>query len=439
MKSKLVPVYFPAGPDSEFHSQLANLRQLLADEAEFLDPVPLGSELPQADAALFPQILGEAYRQGSAFQKLKVPVLVVTSEFGTLSMWDWEIAGYLRNLNVPTITPYNLEQSKRICRTLAVRRELSEAKFLVYQDNPGEGQQASIFKRFYWWEDECTQRMLDKFGVRIVKSSFRELGQAALQIPDSETESAREQWTNGHFQLPGQNLRSALKLYLAVKRDLDADPNIRAVGMNCLNESHFSDTTPCLAWDILYQERRMIWGCEGDTVSMLTKYVLHHCLNAPVIMTNLYPFVLGQAALKHERIHSFPAVPEPENCILIAHCGYMGVVPRPFATEWSLKPKVLAIVDNNASAIDARLPEGDITLAKFDTSFERMLVVEGKLEGYAQYPGSDCLNGGILRVPDGPRLVNSLTSHHTLLMVGHHASAIETLGSIFNFKVDRLN
>jgi hypothetical protein len=197
MKSKLVPVYFPAGPDSEFHSQLANLRQLLADEAEFLEPVPLGSELPQADAALFPQILGEAYRQGSAFQKLKVPVLVVTSEFGTLSMWDWEIAGYLRNLNVPAITPYNLEQTKRICRTLAVRRELREAKFLVYQDNPGEGQQASIFKRFYWWEDECTQRMLDKFGVRIVKSSFRELGQAALQIPDSETESARavDEWT----------------------------------------------------------------------------------------------------------------------------------------------------------------------------------------------------------------------------------------------------
>jgi hypothetical protein len=439
MKSRLAPVYFPAGPDPEFHSQLAVLQQLLANEAEFLDPVPLGSELPEADAALFPQVLGEAYRHASAFQSLKIPVLIVTSEFGTLSMWDWEIAGYLRNLGVPTITPYSLEQTKKICRALGVRRELKQTKFLVYQDNPGEGQQASIFKRFYWWEDECTQRMLDKFGVRIVKSSFRELGKTAREIADCETDDARERWTNGNFALPQKSLQSALKLYLAVKRDLDADPDIRAVGMNCLNESHYSDTTPCLAWDILYQERRMIWGCEGDTVSMLTKYVLHQCLDAPIIMTNLYPFVLGQAALKHERIHSFPSVREPENCILIAHCGYMGVIPRPFATEWSLKPKVLAIVDNNASAIDALLPEGDITLAKFDSSFERMIVVEGQLEGYAQYPESDCRNGGILRVPDGPRLVNSLTSHHTLLMVGHHASAIETLGTIFNFKVDRLN
>ena len=55
MKSRLAPVYFPAGPDSEFNSQLAVLQQLLANEAEFLDPVPLGSELPEADAALLTQ------------------------------------------------------------------------------------------------------------------------------------------------------------------------------------------------------------------------------------------------------------------------------------------------------------------------------------------------------------------------------------------------
>src|SRR6185312_844782 len=130
MKSKLAPVYFPSGPDAEFLSQLARLKQLLEDEAEFLEPLPLGGELPDADAALFPQVLGEAYRQGSAFEKLSIPVLIVTSEFGTLSMWDWEIAGYLRNLGVPTIAPYNLDQTKRICRALGVRRHLKQTKFL---------------------------------------------------------------------------------------------------------------------------------------------------------------------------------------------------------------------------------------------------------------------------------------------------------------------
>ncbi len=123
-------------------------------------------------------------------------------------------------------------------------------------------------------------------------------------------------------------VRSAVKVYLAVRRDLDADPSIRAAGINCLNESHFSDTTPCLAWNMLYQERRLIWGCEADTLSMITKYMLHKSLDAPIMMTNLYPFLLGNAALKHERIESFPAVEaEPENHVLVAHCGYMGVIP----------------------------------------------------------------------------------------------------------------
>ena len=36
------------------------------------------------------------------------------------------------------------------------------------------------------------------------------------------------------------------------------------------------------------------------------------------MMTNLYPFLMGQAALAHERIPHFPAVDEPENHILAA-------------------------------------------------------------------------------------------------------------------------
>ena len=101
-----------------------------------------------------------------------------------------------------------------------------------------------------------------------------------------------------------------------------------AAGINCLNESAFSNTTPCLAWSLLYQERDLIWGCEGDTVSMLTKFILHRSLRVPIVMTNLYPFLMGQAALEHERIPAFPEVDEPDDYVLAAHCGYLGVVPQ---------------------------------------------------------------------------------------------------------------
>jgi len=438
MKARLLPLYFSGGPSQNFQSQIKAVGALLQDCAEILGPLPLGAPLPEADAVWLPEILGEAYRRLGDFKSIRIPILLITSEFGTLSMWDWEIAAYLRAEHVPTIAPYNPAQARTACRALGVKRQLRETKFLVYQDNPGEGFQAEIFKRFYWWEEECSQRIKDEFGVTILRRSFRELGERAKAIPDSEAREAASRWATPVEGVSEKSLLSALKIYLALKHDLDQDPSIRAAGINCLNESFFSDTTPCLAWDILYQERRLIWGCEADTMSMLAKYILHHSLDVPIMMTNLYPFVLGEAALKHERIEKFPDTENPQDCVLVAHCGYLGVVPRPFATTWTLRPKVLAIVDDNATAIDARLPQGEITLAKLDPRLERFVIAEGRLEGYVQYPGSDCRNGAVLRVGDGRRLMDRLVSHHYLLLTGRNRPEIQIVAGIFGLEVESL-
>jgi len=438
MTARLVPVYFDPGRDQDFDTQLSVLKKLLADCAEILPPVALGRPLPQADAVVFPQLLGDAYRRVADFQAIRLPILIVTSEFGTESMWDWEIICYLKSHGVETIAPYNLGQTKGVCRALQVKRELPNTRFLVYQDNPGAGAQASIFKRFYWWEDECTERMRQHFGVRLVKKSFRELGACAKEIPDRAAEAVRKEREVPLDGVSKRALLSAIKLYLAVKQDLEADPAIRAVGMNCLNESHFSDTTPCLAWSLLLEEKQYLWGCEADTLSMLTKYVLYHAFRVPLMMTNLYPFLMGQAALKHEHIPDFPEVDEPENHILVAHCGYMGVIPRPFATGWTLRPKVLAIVDDNATAIDARLPAGKITLAKLRPTLREMTVAEGHLTGYIQYPGSDCRNGGVIRVRDGRRLMRELASHHYILSTGHNLTDIQLVAKVFGLEVHEI-
>lgn len=439
MKPRLVPLYFDPGRDADFDVRLQQLHDLLAADADFLEPVPLGDDIPDCEAVLFPQLLGEAYRRVDDVRAIDRPILIVTSEFGTVSMWDWEIIAYLRSEGVPTVAPYALEQTRLVCKALQVKRELQATTFLVYQDNPGEGAQAPIFKRFYWWEEECTERISARFGVTVERRSFRELGARANSIADEQAESALRQRTVVTDGVSGRPLLSAMKLYLAVKQDLDADPSIRAVGINCLNESHFSNTTPCLAWNLLYEEQKILWGCEADTLAMLTKFLLHHCLASPIMMTNLYPFLLGQAALKHERIDRFPEVAaEPENHLLVAHCGYMGVIPQSFATDWTLRGKVLAIVDDNATAIDARLPVGPITLAKLQPTLEGFSAVEAELIGYAQFPGSDCRNGGVIRVPDGRRLMDRLVSHHYLLLTGHHLRDIRLVSQVLDLEVEVL-
>jgi len=438
MKARLVPIYFQSDQDKDFVDQLAVLRHLLADDAEILAPTALGAPVPEADAVVFPQMLGDAYRRVDAFKAIGAPILVITSEFGTVSMWDWEINRYLRSEGVEVFAPSNLAETLLLCRTLALKRELAGAKLLVFQDNPGEGFQASIFKRFYWWEDECTQRMFDKFGITIEKRSFRALGQAAREIPDEEAQATWRQWEDrlNIGDISPRALFSALKVYLAVKRELAADPSIVGAGINCLNESRLSDTTPCLAWNMLYEERRLIWGCEADTVAMLSQIVLQRTLAVPVMMTNLYPFLMGQAALKHERIPDFPPVAEgPEHHILAAHCGYFGVVPQSFSTEWTLRKKVLAIVDDNATAIDARMPEGAITLAKLEPDFRRWSVAEGILERYAQFANSDCLNGAVIRVSDGYRLLDELASHHYILTAGHNLAGLRLVARLFGMDV----
>jgi L-fucose isomerase-like protein len=233
-------------------------------------------------------------------------------------------------------------------------------------------------------------------------------------------------------KVPNRAILSAVKMYLAVKAELDQDPSILAVGMNCLNESMYSDTTPCLAWNFLYKDRRMVWGCEGDLVSMLTKVLLDKTISVPFMMTNLYPFVMGDAALKHEHIPNFPEVDgAPEDYILAAHCGYFGVVPQSFSTEWKLEDKVLAIVDDNATAIDARFPEGKVTLVKLMPPFDRWSVVEGELTQYAQFQDSHCLNGAVIHVPNGKRLVDNLVSHHYIITTGHNLNKLEMVSKVF--------
>ena len=436
MKSRLVPIYFMPGKDEEFDQQLERLKKQLAEEADIMAPVALGSDIPDADAVIFPQLLGEAFKRIEDIKKIDMPIVVVTSEFGTVNMWDWEIVNFLKATGLKTFAPYDLGLTKTICRMLGVKRELHETKFLVYQDNPGEGFQASIFKRFYWWEDECSAALKDKFGLTIEKRSFKQFGEAAKQIADHEVEEVWKDWDLNLAAVSPHQLNSALKIYIAVRREIEKDPSIRGVGINCLNESHFSDTTPCLAWNMLFEEKGIIWGCEADTMSMATKYIINRSLGAPIMMSNIYPFLVGMAALKHERIEKFPDVPEPDNHLLVAHCGYLGVLPKSFSSEWQLRPKALSIVDENATAIDARLPTGDLTLAKLDHTFTKLMLAKGQLESYVQYPDSDCRNGAVIKIKDGHKMMNSFYSHHNCLVTGYWDKEMVNLAKVFDLEIE---
>lgn len=421
-RPSLLPAYLDAEPSEAFDRQLRTLRELAGDAVVWLDPVPLQSAVPRSGAAalILADVSGAAYRQLEAFRAIEIPILMVTSEFGTVSMWDWEARDYLRRRGVPSIAPTSLDEFLDVCRALQARTSLRSAKMLAYLDDLGRGKQPDIFKRFYWWEDDCAAHLRAKFGVEVERRSYRELWARAVSIPQDRVAGAVQavQRTVPLTEVTRRAQEDAMRLKLALGDELDETPGVISAGINCLNESATSTTTPCLAWSLLFEERGLIWGCEADLTSMITQYLLWTTLRVPAVMTNLYPFLMGPAVLKHERIPYFPARPDPENHILAAHCGFFGIVPQSWSTSFAVRPRVLEIVDENAHALDARLPEGHATIAKITSTFDSMTLSPAELTNYEQYANSDCINGAVFRVRDGYRFVERLPSHHGVIATG---------------------
>lgn len=440
-KPTLLPIYLEKEPQKSFHRQLANLKELSSGMVSWLPPAQI-DDLPrgQPHAIVIPDLSGEAYKSTSAFLAIKVPIILVTSEFGTISMWDWEARDFLRRRGVATLAPTSLEEFHDILRGIHVGQTLKSSIMLSYQDDLGAGKQADIFKRFFWYDKSCAESLKEKLGVEVQVRSFRALNERALSIKNSRVseELARVQSTVPIVGVAAIARENALRLKLAISDELDETPGVIAAGINCLNESATSNTTPCLAWNLLFEERGLIWGCEADLLSMLTKYLIWGSLKAPAIMSNLYPFLMGQTALKHEKIPYFPTVEEPENHILVAHCGFFGIVPQSWSTQWTLREPVLEIVDKGAHAIDARLPEGKITIIKIASTIDTLIMAPATLENYHQFPNSDCLNGGILKVKNGPKYVESIPSHHAVLAVGDLRRRISIVSQILGIEVREL-
>ena len=159
-RPRLLPVSLEVEPGESFLRQLGELQRLSAGLADWLPAAYVGDPVPSdATAVVVPDLSGLAYRLLDEFRRIDVPILVITSEFGTVSMWDWEIRDYLRRRGVDTVAPTSSNELTDLLRALAVRQTLPRSRMLAYLDDLGGGKQPDIFKRFYWWEDECVRDM----------------------------------------------------------------------------------------------------------------------------------------------------------------------------------------------------------------------------------------------------------------------------------------
>lgn len=442
MKTKLLPVFFPENNEreqKEYYQQTERMTGMYQREAEFCSPVSINEMCGQnADMIVFFQLTGYVFQYKEELKKISLPVVVLTSEFGTVEMWDWEIVAWLREeIGMCVFAPYSRDMAKVILRAQGVRKRMKEgAVFLLFQDEPGEGMQAGIFKRFYWWEKECRDVIEKKFGVKILYRSWKKINERAIQKSDEEAMRLWEQREEPCRNLETDTVLKAVKLYMAIKEEIEKTGEVAGIGSNCLNESYYSETTPCLAWNWMFEYDHIIWACEADLVSLISEFIFYGALERPVMMTNIYPFLVGMAALRHEKIESFPEIEDSDNHALGVHCGYFGFAPRKFCESWTLCPKVLEIVGKDAVAVDCRMALGPVTMAKLHTDMNTLTIIEAEIVDYVQYPGSDCRNGALIRYinKSGHKVMEELSSHHAVLIEGIVTPWLLQVAKIYGFK-----
>ena len=443
MKTMVLPVFLPEMNEREqreYFQQTQRMEAMYGPKTKFCAPVSINEAFGKdADMVVFFQLTGSIFRYREELKKISLPVIVLTSEFGTVEMWDWEIVAWLREeVGMCVFAPYSREMAQVVFRALETKKRMKEeAVFLLFQDDPGEGMQAEIFKRFYWWEKECREVIEKTLGVKILYRSWKAVNESAERISDEAAEQLWEQRREPCRDLERDSVLKAVKLYMAIRDEVQRIGNVAGVGSNCLNESYYSATTPCLAWNWMFEYDHIIWACEADLVSLISEFIIYGALCRPVMMTNIYPFLVGMAALKHERIESFPEIEDADNHALGVHCGYFGFVPKSFCESWTLCPKVLEIVGKDALAVDCRMAPGPVTMAKLHTDMNRLTIIEAEIVDYVQYPGSDCRNGALIRYRNGNghKVMEELSSHHAVLIEGRAAPQLLEVAKIYGFQV----
>lgn len=441
--AKMVPLRFSSTADEDYKKVMSALTEIYQDEMEVMDAVLLGEEIPdEADAVLIPVMWTDVYINMELFLKtIHKPIVVITTVFGVSLMFDWESAAYLKQHGFKVFNPHSVELAKTIFKALALKRNMKSQKYLIFQDSPGDGPWVpEQFKIFYWWNQECTRDIEEKFGISIVRKSYQELCKNARAISDEEAARELERWDFAREGVTNKALLESIKMFLQLRHEVDLEGNVAVCGVNCINEANAAEVTPCLAWNLLYRDRGVMWCIESDTSAVTTQYIMASTIDAACFTTNIYPFLSGMPALSHEKIQSFPEVEAPDDHALLVHCGYLGcAVNQKHATKWTLRPSVLAwLFGEDSTAIDAEVGTGDITMCKLSLDFSKLQMIRADLEKYVQYPGSDCRNGGLIKVDDGYRLMEKIASHHVIVLTGKRSSQMKAVALVFDFNMDEV-
>jgi L-fucose isomerase-like protein len=406
---------------AQFKEYARDLRENLGRHAQLLEPIYMewGDDfvLPEAELAKLEPDVRDAY-----------PAVAIAHRYGKpVGMMGWvasvDITAYLRSRGLEGYALCDYEHLKRVLSLLKVRKAFRRTRILVAGDGNTRvptGVVSSI------WDLEGLKR---RYGVDYACISAMDLIRAMDGLGEAERGQA-EELTNRLIEnaedvhMSREDVLRSVEFYLAAKKALDryecnafVIPCFEICVKQVLEERR---VTFCLTHSLL-KDQGIPSACEADTNVLMAIALLMYLSGKSVYMGNSY------------------LVDRDEN-ILAVHHDVPGLKMKGL-DEPDLPYEIRNFTIGGWGATIrydfSRDIGAPVTLARFDPTGTRVLVVKGKVAGSSGIDQVGCALSAHIQVRDIVDLFHKEMDfgHHLAVVYGDYVQDVKELGEIMGFQV----
>ena len=350
--------------------------------------------------------------------------------------WKWSAADLLRAMGVKVYLVNNCHEGITLVKALAVKKFLSASRMVVFG------------KQNFPWNAICAGKfMRERIGTQLIVKSLESFREAGAKYSDQELLDFWKQRESRYInQCPDPAaLINALRTYFGIRTVLDEEQAF-AFGVNCFGELITSGgrDMPCLA-QLLAREEGFIASCDGDYCAMINMAMVSFLLDAPCMMSNLYPLNYIGALTEHfgDRLAAKPEFSKyGKNLARMAHCGYVGIVSPEMVpgnkvrlTDWGGTYEMKR--DGKGCGVDSDLPGNcEFTGLELHLNGKDCVLVHGEILETTRHENMPhCESSALLRFDDLEHLVRNVSREHMVLVCGDHRREMEILAEVLNLNL----
>ncbi|MBO5668642.1 MAG: hypothetical protein J6S43_05910 [Lentisphaeria bacterium] len=356
--------------------------------------------------------------------------------FDEPDFWKWSATDMLRALGVTVYLVNNCHEGVTLIKAMAVKKFLASSRMVVF------GKQ-----NFPWNVHAAGKFIRESFGTELIVKPLEAFRKAGENFTEKELLAFWEQHSARYLdQVPDRReLLTALRTYFGIRAILDAEKAC-GFGVNCYGELIIegSRDVPCLA-QCLAREEGFIAACDGDFCAMLNMAMVTFLLDAPCMMSNLYPLNYIGALTEH---FGDPLAAKPEyavygrNLARLAHCGYVGVVSpemvpggRARLSDWGGTYELKR--DGKGCGVDSDLAgKQEFTGMELHFNGKDMVLVHGEILESTRHAGMPhCESSALLRFDDLDFFVRHVSREHIVVTYGDRRRELEILAQVLGVNI----